>query len=874
MRSFNLEKAIQSWLKNFRKHQAFDEGSMQEMEVHLRDHIEDLVGEGHTEVQAFDTAVKSFGRVDEVAKEEFWNQKRKPTIKTILFAAMLKNYYRTSIRTMLRNPLSSFINVIGLAVAIGACMVVYSSFEYDYRTDQFHVNKDNVFLSTNYVDREGALEQYGTSPAPLGPSLTQDLTGVSAMTRVLDQAAVVKVGSEVYHERIRLVDPEFLEMFTFPLAKGSKTTLSDPNSIILSDQMAEKYFGDADPIGKDLELIYPDESNHTFQVSGVAEPFLPTRTIDFDFLVNFKNVDAAIPNFRVEDWSQTVAATFIQLEDPSQLAKVKAQMEPYLSIQSAANPDWPIQAFDFVSVAELHFATNVIKDDISFDNNAEARMGLPIMAGFMILLACINYINIAMNSAVKRLKEIGLRKVVGASRSQLIIQFLSENIVMTLFAYGIGMMLAILVFLPWFVALSGDPMTLSLLDPYLWIFGGGIVLITGVLSGLYPAIYISRFQSVEIFDGKLRFGQKSLMTKLFLGLQLIITCGSISCAIIFAQNNDFQHARDWGYSKANMIYAKAPSAEGAQQLRDIMVQVAGVEQVSLAQHHVGEAQSRVVMHFPDREYEVDRLDVSADYLTTVGIPLRQGRYFTDHAAGDKNTVVVNQTLIDLLGLEKPVGQVFNMDDQRYSIVGVVDDFHSYNFFEEITPLLFAVADDKTMDYVAVRVAEQDKETAYAQLQDNWLQLFPLTPFQGGYQEDVWGIYFSLLYSAERFYTALALIAILLASLGLYGLITLNVTSRKREFSIRKVMGAELLDISKSVARQYLVLGMLSLIVGLPVSYWMAEAALDMLYAYPMPLTVSGLLSAVFIVIFILVLVLATQIRSVLVSNPASGLRTE
>ncbi len=874
MGSFKLEKAIKTWLKSFQKHQAFDEGSMQEMEVHLRDHIEDLVADGQTEESAFNTAVASFGQVDEVAREEHWNHQRKPSIRTILFAAMVRNYYRTSVRTMMRNPMASFINVFGLAVAIGACMVVYASFEYDYRIDQFHEHKDQVFLSTHFVDRDGALEQYGTAPAPLGPSIVQDLAGITSMTRVLDQAAVVKVGTEVYHEKIRLVDPQFLDMFTFPLAKGSKTTLSDPNNIILSDQMAEKYFGDADPIGNDMEIIYPNGAKGVFMVSGVAEAFLTTRTIDFDFLVNFENISIAVPDFRATDWSETVAATFIQLDDPSQLTLVKDQMEKYVSLQASTNPDWPIETFDFVSLAELHFATGRIKDDISFDNNAEARLGLPIMAGFMILLACINYINIAMNSAVKRLKEIGLRKVVGASRSQLILQFLSENIVLTMFAFGVGMLLTILVFLPWFIDLAGDPLTLNLLDPYLWVFGGSIVLVTGVLSGLYPAIYISRFQSVDIFDGKLRFGQKSLMTKLFLGLQLIITCGSITCAIIFVQNNSFQHARNWGYDKANMIYAKTPGTAGAEQLRDAMMQVAGVEQIALAQNHVGESQSRVVMHFPDREYEVDRLDVSAQYLQTMGIPLSQGRYFMEHVENDKRAVVVNQTLVEALSLSQPIGKVFDMDDERYAIVGVVDDFHSYSFFEVVRPLLIAVADNEEMDYVAVRVAERDKESVYAQLQDNWSQLFPQTPFQGGYQEDVWGNYFSLLYSAERFYTALALIAILLATLGLYGLITLNVTSRRREFSIRKVMGAELVHIAKSVGWQYLILYALSLIIGIPFSYWLAQSALDMLYAYPMPLTVSSMVVASMIMVFVLVLVLSTQINNVLKSNPTEGLRSE
>ncbi|MEM8895512.1 MAG: ABC transporter permease, partial [Bacteroidota bacterium] len=306
MGAFKLEKAIQIWLKTFQKHQAFDEGNLQEAEVHLRDHIDDLIGDGLSEQDAFDRAVASFGDQREVAKEEFWNQQRPPSIRRFIFAAMVRNYYRTSVRTLLRNPLSSFINVFGLAVAIGACMVVYSAFEFDGSIDQFHANKNEVFLSTHYVDRGGKLEQYGTAPIPLGPSMLQDLAGIAAMSRVADQSAIVKVGSEVYHESVRMVDPQFLDMFTFPMERGAHYTLADPGNVVLSSAMAEKYFGNNDPIGKDLEIIFPNQEQRIYQVTGVAKAFPDARTIDFDFLVNFESISSARPGLRSDDWSELI----------------------------------------------------------------------------------------------------------------------------------------------------------------------------------------------------------------------------------------------------------------------------------------------------------------------------------------------------------------------------------------------------------------------------------------------------------------------------------------------------------------------------------------------------------------------------------------
>ncbi len=874
MGKFELEKSIQSWLKGFRKHRAFDDGHLQEMEVHLRDHIDDLTADGYNPEDAFRKATASFGESDKVAREEYWNHERGPSIRKWLFAAMLKNYYRTSLRTMLRNPLTTFINVFGLAVAIGSTMVVYSFYEYDQRIDQFHEHKHEVFLVTNYVNRDGTLAQYGTSPAPIGERFTNDFPGVYSMTRVLDDRAVVKSDEEVYHESVRLVDPDFLEMFTFPLSRGDRKSLRDPNTIIISADMAEKYFAHVDPIGQELKVIFSSGTSKTFQVGGIAEEFPLERTISFDFLINFENIVTVAPDFNVDDWGIEVAATFIHLSDPSEINDMSQLLSGYQEAQRQANPDWPVEAFNFVSLAELHQRSGFIEKDISHDYNAEARLGMPIIAGLMMILACLNYINIAMTSAVKRLKEIGLRKVIGANRGQLVLQFLSENVVMTLFALALGLILAMAIFIPWFIDLSGDPLKLNLLDPYLWLFSAAIVLLTGIVSGLYPAIYISRYQSVQIFDGRLRFGKKSLVTKLFLGLQLIITCSSITCAIIFTQNNEFQHSRPWGYDQELAVYAQAPDAKGARQLQTAMLQSAGVTNTTLSKNHIGTSYENAIIHFPDREYEVELLEVDDQYLSVMGISLKSGRDFLPDVASERQSVIVNETMVDRLALNDALATQFEMNGTKYKIIGVMEDFHSYNFFYGIEPMMIALAAPETMQFVTLKTNAINRASVYEELQDHWLELFPETPFQGAYQEDTWTGFFDQLYSAERFYKALAIIAIMLAGMGLYGLVTLNVTSRVREFSIRKVLGAGVGHLASSVGNQYLVLFLVSLIIGVPFSYWIGVAAMEMLFAYPMPMTVSGLVLAVVIMIFVVLLVVSTQIRNVLKSNPVTGLRAE
>ncbi|OOG70494.1 hypothetical protein B0E43_17980 [Algoriphagus sp. A40] len=788
---------------------------------------------------------------------------------------MFKNYFKVSFRGLMKNPLSSFINVFGLAVAIGICLVVYAFMEYDYQIDKFHENKEVVFLTTFFADRDGALQQYGQAPRPIGEMLKEDFAQVKKICRVEDRNAVIKQEDHVFHETVRYVDPEFLEMFTFPLKWGAAKSLADANSIILSEDMAIKYFGDENPIGREMLIIFDEKTKKAFEVTGVAEEFPKSHAINFNFLINFENIKVADPAYDLSDWSQFMAATLIQVEKPEDVIAIERGLEKYKAIQNEAQPDWAISSFSFEQLATLYGKSSQIRNAISQDYNVEGRIGMPIIALFMLALACFNYINIALVSASKRLKEIGVRKVIGANRSRVIIQFLTENVVITGFALVVGLVLGIGIFLPWFVQFSGWDLELNLFNGNLWIFLIALAVVTGVISGLYPAFYISKFEAVTIFKGSQQFGRKNPLTKFFLGAQLVLACMTITSAVVFTQNNTFQNNRSWGYDQKGALYLEVPNRLGFEKFNSALNQNSNVISLAGSRDHLGKNVSTALVRMDaNKHYEVNRLAVDANYFETMGLKLKEGRGFTRDSENDKQAVVVNELLAKNLNLTDPIGKQFEIDNVKYEVIGVLNEFHTNDFFQEIKPTLFTVADKEDFRYLSLRVKNGSEKETYQAIQDQWAKLYPEIPFQGGYQEEVWANYFFSVDRSEKFNKVLAGIAVLLASLGLYGLVTLNVSGRVREFSIRKTLGANLKNISSLIMKQYAWLTVFSLTIGAPISYYFTQAYLKMLFAYPMPIGNSGILISLVILTMVLVAVISTQIIKVIKSNPVKGLKVE
>ncbi len=789
---------------------------------------------------------------------------------------MFKNYFKVSFRGLSKNPVNSFINVFGLAVAIGLAIFAYAFARWTYSTDQFHENKHTVYLTTFFANRDGANQQYGTTPRPLAERLRQDFAHIKRVCRVEDRSVVMKHNDLVFHERVRYVDPEFLEMFTFPLKWGTTSSLRDVNSIILSEEMSTKYFGQENPIGQDIKVICGKDIGKVFKISGVAKAFPKARTIGFNFLINIENFRTLEPSYDYHDWNAFVNATFIQVPDPGDVASIQPKMEKYKALQnSVATEDWAISSFAFEPLATLHEQSEYIKDDISRSSKSNyiSIMFMAVVAALMLALACVNYINIAIATAARRLKEIGVRKSIGATRKVVIVQFLTENVVLTSFALIIGVALGRFFFIPGFETIWSFNMDFGFTDVNLWIYLLIVLFVTSIASGIYPAIYISRFQATTILKGSVKFGQRNLLTKVFLCFQLAFACVFITMSVMFAQNTEYMSNRPWGYNQADALYAAVPDLNSFEQLKALMAQHPDVESMSGSAQHIGRNHQSTVLHFPDHNYEADQLAVDATYFPTMGLQLKEGRLFNNYEGSDRHAVVINETLAKALG-ENPIGQTFRMDSTQFEVVGVLNEFHSYPFSQTVRPLLFSVADKEAYRFLSIRARNGSELPVYKALQANWSKLFPEIPFEGGLQQDVWGFYYQEIGIYRLVWRVFAFLVITLAMLGLYGLVRLNVEARTKEFSIRKVLGAGLKNISASVTHQYVSLFVISLGLGAPLGYWLGAWLIEFSNEYHMPITFSGTAIAVVITVLVLIMTLSTQIWKVVKSDPLNGLKVE
>lgn len=804
-------------------------------------------------------------------------------VNFLMHYGMFKNYFKVSFRTLMRNPVNSFINVFGLAVAIGLCVFAYAFARWTYSTDQFHVNKDNVHLITFFANRDGTLQQYGQSPRPLGELLKQDFVQVQKTCRVEDRHVVVKYDDNVFHERIRFTDPEFLSMLTFPLKWGTSNSLQDLNSIVLSEKMSEKYFGEENPLNRDLLLKFDENQTKAFKVTGVAKAFPDAHTIDFDFLTNIENLRTFDSNYDESEWREFVNATLIQLSSPADLKVIEHGMEKYRLLQNnAVEEDWSIASFKLEPLATLHLNSGNIQNDISISSSArtESIVFIAIICLIMLGLACFNYINIAIVTAVKRLKEIGVRKTIGASRNIVMIQFLTENLVVTSLATITGILLGKFVFIPWIENVIDSNMGFTLIDINLWLYLPAVLIFTAIASGIYPSLYISRFQVAGILKGSVRFGTKNHLTKFFLGIQLILACILITAGIMFTQNTAYMAKRSWGYNKEQTLYLALPDRAAFEKLKPLLEQDPTIHLISGSQHHLGKSHIKTVLRMANRQFEVDQMNVDAQYFETMGLQMEAGRMFREDQESDKQTAVINEEFAktitghSLVNPSEVIGQAFKIDSIQYEVIGVLKDFHSYSFFRRMNPAIFTLADKEAYRFMSLKVESGTKYETAQKIRSNWASLYPETPFDGGFQEDIWGDYNEKLDEHASVWKAFASLAVILTSLGLYGLVSLNVSGRTKEFSIRKILGANLKNMVGNITRQYMMLFGIGLSIGAPISYFLIKTLFDRIYVYHIPITYSGVMAAIIILIFVLMITISTQVKKVMKSNPVLGLKSE
>lgn len=792
---------------------------------------------------------------------------------------MFYNYLKIGFRNMLRNKLSSFINAFGLALAVGCCIVVFKFANWYFNRDVFHENREAIYVVERLVNEEGNRSLWGNTPVPLGPALKNELSSVLDQSRFTHDGGIFKYQDQVFNEWITFVDDSFYDIFDFPVKWGNPAQFSVQDAIVLSAQAAERYFGNENPVGKELTMHFNldgQEQKAIFTVKGVMEPFPESTTFEFNMLIPYKRQkDLFAIDFSA--WDRHANATFLLLDNPDEVHRLEEQMGKYLEPYNAGNTGWPTEEFHLEPLTSmLHHAIEVNYSTFNTAHIAGLIMLLLIVA-VLLSLACFNYMNIAVASANTRVREIGVRKVLGGKRGQIITQFISENLVVCALSVLLGLLLAQYIFLPWFNGISDFSFvfTLDLAgNPKLWLFLVALIFLTALGGAGYPAFYLSSFVPVQVLTNKMKFGGNSRFRKILLGLQFMLSFLAIFCAIAFLVVGKDARQKSWGYNQEGLINIRLNNNENFRALKTEFAKNPNVLSVAGAIHNASVGSAQLQITAEGKEYQVEGLKVGQNYIETLGIELLQGRSFSANNPTDfDQAILVNQQFRRRLGWDNSIGKKVEIDSQAYLVIGEVRDFHQESFDLSIRPLVMQLAPDSTLSTIVLRTPPDQLTQTAKEAADSWHSLYPNIPFSHYFQDSVFDNYFMAFSQIGDVLTATAFLTIIISAIGLFGLALLLLTRKMKELSIRKVLGASLANLSYHINKEFLTTILIAVIIGIPVGYFLLKTLLDLLYPEA-SIGVAPFILAIVALVAMTILSVARHIYMVAVSNPARHLRDE
>lgn len=752
---------------------------------------------------------------------------------------MLQNYLKLAVRHLWKAKLISSLHIAGLALSIACAIVMFLFIDLQYNMDSFHEHLDSIYLVEHTIQSGDQEQTWGTSPTPLGPSLLNDVPSVINAVRFDQVSGTMRYGDHVFSERISFADPSFFQVFSFPLQRGNPNSLSTPHQVILSSTLAEKYFGQRDPIGETITLTFNDNQPEAFVVGGVAEAFPHNASFRFAALVPYETLTRLGKD--LSDWSETSRATFLQLDTPASANGVTEALASYLAQQQLADTERPMQSLLIQPLSDVPTKGFSVRGSITAKIFPTTALLFSVLAVLVLALACFNYINLALVAATCRMKEIGIRKVVGSSRGQLIGQFLGENLLMSVIALVAGVALAELLFIPGLNELLLGQVGFDLdyaANIDLWIFLGLILLFTGLIAGLYPAFYISSFQPTAILKGVFSVRGKSRFTRVLLTTQFIVSFVLLALGFANFQNVQRQENRDWGYDQTQTLVVPLNNERDYVSFRDAVASHPAVEQAAGAVNHIGRSQGSASIQIGPNSYDVAQFVIGTTYLETMALRLEAGRTFDATRTLDREAILVNETFIETVGWhpnDEPVlDRAVDIGGTTYTIIGVVKDFHYAPFITTIEPAILQFANDNALRYLALRIQAGQAAQVADFVEAIWRTQHPDLPYEGFFQDAIFDRYFQGMKRGSSLLTFISVIALLTSLMGLFGVVPLTLARRMKEISIRKMLGAQVWEVVLFMQREFATVLIVALVLGSTLSVFSVNALLTALSPYNEP----------------------------------------
>ncbi|MFP4095425.1 MAG: ABC transporter permease [Cyclobacteriaceae bacterium] len=808
---------------------------------------------------------------------------------------MLRNYLKIAIRNLVRHKQTTLINLLGLSVGIAACIMMLLFVQYELSYDRYHENADRIYrVSREWHNEDGESSLHlGHLAPPFAPMLANDFPEViqHSVRLVHDKRVVLayEAGDVIMEEdQLFFVEPSIFQVFSFPLLQGDpQTALSEPNSIVITESTAQRYFGDDDPMGK--VLMYANEE--PFKVSGVSPDVPPNSHFHFDILVSF----ATLENYfgqkeMMANWDDNFVSTYLLLAegyDPQALeARFSGFIDRHLAPAADGNPASRRDFLHLWPLTDIHLHSH-LDSEIEDNGNITYIYLYSISAVFLIMIACINYINLSTARAGRRAKEVGIRKVVGAGRHMLVGQFLSESVLIAIFSLGAALLLVEMA-LPYFNTFFGQTLSLNFYNnTFIIVLLMAIVLVVGVVAGSYPAFFLSSFLPARIL--KAGSVPRSTHTRLRSGLVVLQFTISIVLIIgVFAIENQLAYVKSkpLGFKPDNLLVLPVNETihQQYEQLKAQLLSQPGILNVSLGSR-VPSGQlldsngGRVEVNGEMKEvnYRLANVEVDHDFIPSFDIRLVAGRDFDIQRASDSTEAfILNETAVRRIGwasAEEAVGKKMNYGSRQGYVIGVVEDFHFESLHQPISPIVFQIITGLRMYRLIARVRPEAHSEVLSYLNEQWAYLMPNVPFS----YYTVAAQFDEQYAREDKFGQIVLLfsglALFIAALGLVGMAAFVAEQRTKEVGIRKVLGASVGQILLLLTGSFSKLVLIAFAVATPLAYWLMDRWLAN-FAYHDTPGIGIFLLAGILALLVALLTVSSQTLRAATQNPVESLRNE
>jgi putative ABC transport system permease protein len=808
---------------------------------------------------------------------------------------MLKNYFRIAVRNLFKNKVFSFINIFGLAVGLTCCMLIAAFLFEELSYDKSGEHANQIYRIGLQITQNGGQADYPNVDVAVGDGIKNTFPEVLASARINRRGDVfVHYEDKQFKEQhIALCDSNFLQMFSIPLVEGDdKTALVAPHSIVITKALAKKYFGDGPALGKMLTV-----DGAAFKVSGLIDKVPDNTHFHYDGFISMTSSSYAITG---HTWSNIGFYTYLLLNKGEDAKKLEAKLPPLITkyVAPEAQHDMGISLaeaqksvnswhFYLMPVTDIHLHSNT-KYELEANGDIQYVYIFSALAIFILLLACVNFTNLSTASSAKRSREVGIRKVLGSVKNQLIFQFLVESVLLTCCAMIFALLFAWLL-LPYFNQVSGKHISILFFLNYKAIIGAVLLIIfVGLLAGIYPAFFLSSFNTISVLKGASSNtpAKRSGLRSGLVVFQFMVSTALIIATFVVYQQLHFMQNKKLGFNKEQVLVIQDTYGLDSNQnafkqklLSDSRVVNATISrdapvgnlnmdgtQVYAKENKANENES---------EIHTNIFHVDYDYISTLGMKIISGRYFSKDFGGDSSAVVINEAAVRDLGWknnETALNKIIvRSGQQEYHVVGVVQDFNYASAKQKIAPVLMMLG--RNNGSIMVKIKTTEAAGFIADVKKEWNAFNARTPFAYYFLDDR----FASLYAAEektgKIFTMFAVIAVLIASLGLFGLVAFTTEQRTKEIGIRKVLGASVNQVLVLLSKEFLFLICIAFIISIPITWWAMHSWLSN-FAYRINMSWWIFLLSGIIAVAIALITVSFQAIKAALANPVKSLRTE